>query len=463
MIDTINTEKIKEQKEKVFSTSPEVQLVAPCIVGDGIISITEENKSKLISKFKESIHRIGFFIPASGSGSRMFQFLQDFLVEPSDENRSLVERFFNRIESFAFYKYLPLEIKENLANKSQDINDFISFLLNEDGLNYAHLPKGLIPFHSYNHFDLNPFQEQIIQVKKLNIPSEIHFTIQAEYESAIQASIKEILSDSSIKVSFSEQDKATDSIAFTSDGEILFNEVGHIITRPAGHGALLSQLNTFDEEVVFIKNIDNIQHQNSNDCSIETFQILAGYLEQFKEDARELVSNFSLEKFHHFNNLYHLIDASEIDQFNDFSQLKSLLNRPIRVCGMVKNEGQPGGGPFWIKSNGIISKQIVEKSQISLKGEQYHLMAQSSHFNPVLIAASTKNLFGEKLDLMNFKDDSNFFIVHKKLQGKSIRFLELSGLWNGGMAFWNTLFIEVENDSFSPVKSVLDLLEKKHF
>ena len=147
---------------------------------------------------------------------------------------------------------------------------------------------------------------------------------------------------------------------------------------------------------------------------------------------------------------------------NDIAQILLLLNRPIRVCGMVKNEGQPGGGPFWVKSNGVVSKQIVEKSQISLKGEQYHLMAQSSHFNPVMIALSTKDLSGNKIDLLNFKDDNNFFIVHKKQNGVPIRFMELPGLWNGGMAFWNTIFVEIPSDAFSPVKSVMDLLEKEH-
>ena len=462
MIDSINTEKIKEQKEKVFSNNPEVQLVAPCIVGNGILQISDETIEFYKNTFENSIQRIGFFIPASGSGSRMFQFLQDFLVEPTDENRSLVERFFNKIDSFAFFNHLPKEIQSNLLNKTQDIHEFITYLLSENGLNYSQLPKGLIPFHKYEGYDLNPFQEQILQISKLAIQSIVHFTIQAEYESEIKASIHNFVHGNAINVVFSEQDKATNSIAFTNDGGVLIDDSGKMLTRPAGHGALLSQLNSFDEEVVIVKNIDNVQHQEYTFTSIDTMKVLGGFLSQFKREAKLLFENVSLKQFIAFNEKYHLLDESELLTINDTAQISALLNRPIRVCGMVKNEGQPGGGPFWVKSNGVVSKQIVEKSQISLKGEQYHLMAQSSHFNPVMIALSTKDLSGNKIDLLNFKDDNNFFIVHKKQNGVPIRFMELPGLWNGGMAYWNTIFVEIPSDAFSPVKSVLDLLTNFH-
>jgi hypothetical protein len=462
MIDSINTEKIKEQKEKVFSIKPEVQLVAPCIIGNGILQLTDETRKSCIQIFENSIQQVGFFIPASGSGSRMFQFLQDFLIEPTDENRSLVERFFNKIDSFAFFKHLPIEIQTNILNKTQDIQEFITFLLSGKGLNYAHLPKGLIPFHNYKNYDLNPFQEQILQIASLAVQTAVHFTIQAEFESQIQDSIQDYVSKNTMSVVFSEQDKATNSIAFTNDGGILIDDFGKMLTRPAGHGALLSQLNSFDEEVVFVKNIDNVQHQENSNSSINTLKILGGFLTNFKQEAKSLSENGTLEQFKAFNDRYNLLDDSELSTLKDIKAIQSILNRPIRVCGMVKNEGQPGGGPFWIKSNGIVSKQIVEKSQISLNGEQYHLMAQSSHFNPVMIALSTKDLNGVKIDLSKYTDDKNYFVVHKKHKGVPIRFIELPGLWNGTMANWNSLFIEISSESFSPVKTILDLLSASH-
>jgi hypothetical protein len=462
MQSTSINQRINEQKLKVFSENPEVQLIAPCVLGNGIVEVTNDAVTDYKDIFEKSIKKLGFFIPASGSGSRMFQFLQDFLVEPTDENRSLVEKFFNNIEKFAFFNYLPIEIQTNLKNKTQDIHQFISFLLTEDGLNYAALPKGLIPFHVYNSYCLNPFQELIIQSKEIKKDCSFYFTIQAEYEAQIKESIQEFV-DSTIKeVAFSEQEKKTNSFAFKNDETVLMHDNGEYITRPAGHGALLNQLNAIDEEVIFVKNIDNIQHQEFAESSTDTLKVLGGILHSFKEEAREIVLNPTLEGFKQFCIQYHLLDATELESILNEEQIIEVLNRPIRICGMVKNDGQPGGGPFWVQSNGVISKQIVEKSQISLKGEQYHLMAQSSHFNPVMIALSTKDLNGTKIDLTNYKDDNNYFIVHKKHNGIPIRFIELPGLWNGGMAFWNTVFVEVPSESFSPVKSVLDLLEKEH-
>jgi hypothetical protein len=462
MQSTSINQRIKEQKQKVFSENPEVQLVAPCVLGNGIVEVSNDAATYYKELFEKSIKKLGFFIPASGSGSRMFQFLQDFLVEPTDENRSLVEKFFNNIEKFAFFNYLPIEIQENLKSKTQDIHQFSSFLLTENGLNYADLPKGLIPFHAYESLCLNPFQELVIQSKSLNVPSDFYFTIQAEYENLIKDSIQQYIDSSIKKVAFSEQEKTTNSFAFTNDGTILLDGNGDYVTRPAGHGALLNQLNAIEEEVIFVKNIDNIQHQELSEKSTETLKILGGILHSFKEEAREIVQNPTINAFKQFCKQYNLLDATELERTLNKEQIIEVLNRPIRICGMVKNDGQPGGGPFWVQTNGVISKQIVEKSQISLKGEQYHLMAQSSHFNPVMIALSTKDLNGTKIDLTHYKDDNNYFIVHKKHHGIPIRFIELPGLWNGGMAFWNTIFVEISSESFSPVKSILDLLDTKH-
>ena len=182
----------------------------------------------------------------------------------------------------------------------------------------------------------------------------------------------------------------------------------------------------------------------------------------FKEEAKKVYDNPSIETFKSLNDKYQIVSSSEINENLTTDKIKSILNRPARVCGMVRNEGQPGGGPFWVKDENGISKQIVEKAQITMKGEQYRLMVQSTHFNPVMIVASTKDFNGDKFDLTKYRDDSKYFIVKKKFKGQDIQFMELPGLWNGSMAYWNSLFVEVPSSTFTPVKTVLDLLDRAH-
>jgi hypothetical protein len=243
---------------------------------------------------------------------------------------------------------------------------------------------------------------------------------------------------------------------------VFLNDENEIVSRPAGHGALLLHLNNIDNEIIFIKNIDNVQHPKNIDIAMNTWQELGGVLLQFKEDASEVFLNPTIESLIDLNKKYQVYSESQIEKCKSAEDIRVLLNRPTRVCGMVKNEGQPGGGPFWINDQGMISKQIVEKSQISTKLSQLELMNQSTHFNPVLIATSSISLEGQNFELSKFRDDDKYFIVNKQHHGQKIRFIELPGLWNGGMAFWNTIFVEVPNGAFSPVKTVLDLLGENH-
>ena len=262
-------------------------------------------------------------------------------------------------------------------------------------------------------------------------------------------------------IEFSEQDKASNAIAFKLDGEVCINEKNEILERPAGHGALLSNLNEIDSDLIFIKNIDNVQHISKSKETSDTWKFLGGILLEFKREASKVFENPSLDGIITLNKKYQIYNEELLNRLS-MNELLELLNRPVRVCGMVRNEGQPGGGPFWINDNGIISKQIVEKAQITMRGEQYRLMVQSNFFNPVMIVVSCKDLKNNKLDLENYKDDSKFFVVKKKYKGQDIRFIELPGLWNGSMANWNSLFVEIPSDTFSPVKTVLDLLDSAH-
>ena len=463
-MESLSISKIEEQKEKVLGTHPDVKLVSPCKLGEGVIKIAKIDQQKFIRDFEDNSFSACFFIPASGSGSRMFQFLFDFLEEPNDDNRSKVEKFLNHITEFAFFQQLPIEIRKKLQSNDIDLDEFVSFLLKEHGMGYGELPKGLIPFHKNEPFILNPFQEQILQGIKMKEDNvSFHFTVQPKFEDAIRKGIYQAqgLTGQTYNVSFSDQDQKTNSIAFIENGEPLKLEDGRILERPAGHGALLENLNKIDTDLIFIKNIDNLQHLSKSDKATTIWKLLGGIMIDYREKVKKIVESPSIEGITLLNNEYQLFDANILKNMS-IEEMLALLNRPSRVCGMVRNDGQPGGGPFWINDNGIISKQIIEKSQITMKGNQYRLMVQSTHFNPVMIVASPKDLNGNKFDLQDFKDESKFFVVKKKYKGQSISFTELPGLWNGSMAHWNSIFVEIPSVTFSPVKTVLDLLEDAH-
>ncbi len=460
----VEANNIEIQRDKVFGNQPDLKLISPCKIGDGVITSDDDYRELLMDKFDASNPKTTFFIPASGSGSRMFQFLFDFLETPNDENTSQVERFLNHIEDFAFFQKLPIDVRKKI--KAQDINldEFVRFLLTDIGMGFGDLPKGLIPFHKNGPFVLNPYQEQMLQgvmVKEEN--ASFHYTIKESFEDKIREGLiglKEFIGQE-VDLSFSYQNPETDAIAFDSEQNPVLLDNGDILTRPSGHGALLENLNAIQSDLIFIKNIDNIQHYAKSAESNETWKYLGGMALWFQEKINKLIKSPSLEELIKLNTRFQFLNSQEIETLTD-EEIPNLLNRPFRICGMVRNEGQPGGGPFWVEEEGKISKQIVEKSQIKMKGQQYRLMVQSTHFNPVVIVAVNKDVNGKPFDLMQFSDESKYFVVNKKFKGKDIYFSELPGLWNGSMAHWNSIFVEIPSASFSPVKTVLDLLGSSH-
>lgn len=461
-----NTLLIEKQKEIVFKNHPEINLVSPCRLNDGVIRHSAFEKNRFKIKFENNQQKVCFFIPASGSGSRMFQFLFEFLDNPNEDSRSQTERFLNSIESFAFFELLPFQLKKKVREYDINLDDLISYLLNPEGLGLGMIPKGLVPFHRSRSFILNPFQEQLLQGMALKEDViNFHFTINKNHEKEIQTALDSIrqLTGRECIIEWSEQDPATNSIAFSKEQEAIIDENQNVLTRPSGHGALLENLNQIEADTIFIKNIDNIQHESQADLSIDNLKYLGGILEVFKGELKELLENGnSREALFQLNQLYQF---SSLDtDFNTMTdeEIQHLIYRPIRVCGMVRNEGQPGGGPFWEEKNGKLSKQIVEKSQINRNSDQYRLMVKGQYFNPVLMAVSTKDIDGNKLDLDQFTDKEKYFIVEKSYQGKEIYFMERPGLWNGGMADWLSIFVEVPSEIFTPVKTVLDLLDKSH-
>jgi hypothetical protein len=457
---------IEKQREQVFSEKPNVNLKNACSINKGILRFNTIECFQLKEVFLNQKMDLTFMIPASGSGSRMFEFLHNFFKDTTHKDRNKVERFLNSLNDFALTRLIPVEIKESLDNGTMDLKTFASYVVDDSGLGLGNLPKGLIPFHENSYFILNPFQEHVLQVcKSFSDQAKIHFTINKKYEEAIIDSIEQAKKMSSYhpEVSFSEQNPETDSFVYKENGTAVINEDGTYLRRPSGHGALLENLNQIESRYIFIKNIDNIQHFN-HDTSVSDFALLGGVLHVFNEQLEEILNSRHSDRIpllDALNKKYQLF-LSEEDFPNDEKALISWMQRPKRVCGMVKNEGQPGGGPFWVDNNGFLDKQIVEKAQISDDQTQLSILLKSTHFNPVMIACDTYNLLGEKINLLKHADNKGYMVVEKNQNGEKVFFVEKPGLWNGGMANWITIFVEISSESFSPVKDVLNLLDARH-
>lgn len=438
----------EQQRKQVFDQEFRVDLSAPCLIGDGILSFNEEEKEELIQEFDKMDGVPTFFIPASGSGSRMFQFLFEWSDHLSDDNEldSLVNSM----------SHLPA-VKEFLE-RADNAWELAQLLLK----NVASKPKGLIPFHEVDGQVLTAFQEHLLQVKKL-FPDgvKLHFTVQKAYQDEIFNSLTPLtnLTDG-VLLSFSEQSEESNALCFDEDQRV-FMDHDKPLKRPAGHGALLENLNEIDSDLVFIKNIDNVQHYSKSEASLETWKVLTGLLLKFKSELQELKENPTIERLRALNARYQFLSDSEIANGGQ-ELVNTVVSRPSRVCGMVKNTGEPGGGPYWIHDNGVETKQIIEKAQIKLQSDQQEILKQSTHFNPVFIAMSKTDCSGNSLDLMNFVDADKYFVVHKSHKGNDIYYRELPGLWNGSMGNWNSLFVEIPSEVFSPVKTILDLTKPLH-
>ena len=462
---------VEQQKEKILKGNPFIDIVKPCRIGDGINTLDEQNQNFYIKYFDsiKSNIKTAYFIPASGSGSRMFGQLYNYLDgNPNEDTIEFIEQLLNNIQNFAFYNKLPQTFKKDIKTGTINIESLIKFILYDEGLNFGCLPKGLIPFHLYGKFIINPFQEQILQgVKVASENTQFNFTINQNFEKNINHSIKILKEITGVNFSyqFSVQDIKTHSTAFNNKNEIALNENQQPILRPSGHGALIDNLNAIDADLIFIKNIDNVQHYSKAKKSINTTKVIGGLLVEFKQKVNSLLTAIDAQssqieiKATELNNIYNLgLSDTEI---SSTETLKTIFNRPIRICGMVKNEGQPGGGPFFVKNeNGKITPQIIEKSQI--KNNQLSILLHATHFNPVIIACAVKGYKNNKFDLTQYVNKNLYFIVEKTEKGQSIKYIENPGLWNGGMYDWLTLFYEIGSDCFSPVKTVLDLLKPLH-
>ncbi|MDP4238033.1 MAG: DUF4301 family protein [Bacteroidota bacterium] len=491
----ITTSQIEEQLKSFVNGFPFLEIRSAAEPGKGIVLVQKEEIPVLLNQWDEYLQTdasILKFVPASGAASRMFKDLFSFLEGQNDvPGNDFENKFFNEIEKFAFFgdlnkvciKNNGMSIDELIINKQY--KTIVENLLLGKGLNYGSLPKGLLKFHSYPSEVRTPMQEHLVE-GALYAASDsgkvnIHFTVSKEHRVLFEKHFAESISqfEKSYKVqyhvSFSEQKPYTDTIAADENNEPFRDKNGEPVFRPGGHGALIENLNDLDGDIIFIKNIDNVVPDSLKESTITYKKVIAGLLVNLQKQSfaylseleKGSVSKAKLEEIAQFcerrlNNYHPNLQAMPENELQKYLYTK--LNRPIRVCGMVKNVGEPGGGPFLtVNADGTVSPQILESSQINMANpKDKAIMMNSTHFNPVDLVCGVKDYQGNKFNLIQHVDKNTGFISLKSKNGKELKALELPGLWNGAMSDWNTIFVEVPIDTFNPVKTVNDLLRPQH-
>lgn len=475
-----------------------INLKKPCKVNDGIIQLTENACETYLDIFKKLSPNLSIlkFVPASGAATRMFSQLlillnnyeaidQDILALNKPECK-FGKYFIENIRSFAFWNHLKAALSANnyeaeVLLENKNYRPLLEYTLSEKGLNYANTPKALIPFHYYPQGSRTALEEHFFEgidyAKGNQGKINLHFTISPEHEEAISKEISEIkkkLNEENIDVSveLSFQDPSTDTLAVNLDNSPFVDNKGCYLFRPSGHGALLKNLNTMNVDIIYIKNIDNVVPDYLKRENGKWKKILCGYMlgmrAKINDALFKLEANIpEIESIIKFSvNELKVVTENELN-ISESGRRKLLfdrLNRPIRVCGMVKNLGEPGGGPFWVNhGNGRSSLQIVEISQIDLTDEnQENIVKSATHFNPVDLVCSVKDFKGNKFDLELYSNVNTAFISEKSSNGHKLKALERPGLWNGTMEDWITFFVEVPIETFNPVKTVNDLLRAQH-
>jgi hypothetical protein len=499
----ISMENIKKQLHDFKHGFLFSSLLAAATRENGIRTFNEKEIHELITNFDRTAKdlKITKFVPASGAASRMFKHLYEFKEKAGnkkfdvkmlqDTDFSSIGYFFSNLDKFAFYDDLKKLMSHEGTRLEDCVNhhDFLTildFILTPRGLNYGNLPKGIIKFHHYGTFSRTATGEHLVEgahycanrAKKVSV----HLTVSPEHLSSFKDLIAyvqpyyESMFGVLYDISFSVQKPSTDTLAVDHNNEPFREKDGSLVFRPGGHGALIENLNDLDCDLVFIKNIDNVVPDRLKAETYRYKKLIGGLLMQIQSKAFKLLraldnkppSEEIIREAARFcesqANASFPADFSRWEESNKVKFLHNFLNRPMRICGMVKNEGEPGGGPFWVKEKeGVVSLQIVESSQIDIsKPDQKKIMDSSTHFNPVDLVCSLKDYKGRTFDLRKFVDQSTGFISIKSKDGKQLKAMELPGLWNGAMANWITVFVDVPIITFNPVKTVNDLLREQH-
>ena len=491
----ISGEQIEEQLACFVKGFPYLGIAASASVEKGIMLIPQEQQATYMEAWDAYLaknKKILKFVPASGAASRMFKNLFEFLSADYNEPQNAFEKkFFDEIQKFAFYEALN---NKCIENESKDIPTLVTNgeykavvanLLEAKGLNYGQLPKGLLLFHSYANTSRTAMEEHLAEgamyAKNNAGDVNIHFTVSPEhkplFEQLVANKVAEYEEKFSVKydLSFSVQKPSTDTIAADMENGPFRDKNGNLLFRPGGHGALIENLNDIEADVVFVKNIDNVV-PDSFKCSTVIFKkVIAGVLVSLQERIFNYLELIDSGKYTHeqVEEMIHFLqedlciknpDTKLLEDAELILYIRNKLNRPLRVCGMVKNVGEPGGGPFLaINPDGTISLQILESSQIDLKDpDKKAMFEKGTHFNPVDLVCALRNYKGEKFNLPEYVDKNTGFISYKSKDGRELKALELPGLWNGAMSDWNTIFVEVPIETFNPVKTVNDLLRAEH-
>lgn len=476
-----NLETIQQQIENFKKGFPYLNVIKAATIGDGIIALSDSQAGKYAKYFDSRAPKLKLlkFVPASGAATRMFKSL--FSAKDEGKLDKSVNEFLERLKDFAFYDILVKAI----GAESADYQTVLEYLLTDKGLEYGSLPKGLLHFHKYGKAARTPVEEHLVEGAKYansNGKVKLHFTVSPEHRKKFKALIDSVLPKYEAKykvkysISFSEQKPSTDTIAVNMDNTPFRTGSEELLFRPAGHGALLENLNEQEADIMFIKNVDNVVPDRLKSKTILYKKALAGLLLDYQEKIFSYLKKLYSEEVDEkllkeiLNFLETKLCTLPPDGFGSYSvdakmdYCKRKLNRPIRLCGMVKNVGEPGGGPFWAKDpDSSISLQVVESAQIDLgNAQQKEIFDKATHFNPVDLICSVKDYKGNKFNLLNYRDPQTGFITQKSQSGKDLKAQELPGLWNGAMSDWNTLFVEVPLITFNPVKTVNDLLRNEH-
>ncbi len=490
----ISEEQIAEQLACFKKGFPYLKLSAAASVEKGILTPDMNEQKEYLDAwegYRQTDKVVVKFVPASGAASRMFKNLFEFLgADYNVPQTSFEKMFFEKIEDFAFYDDLNMTCRKTVGEDvpallaSGNYKAIVAALLEAAGLNYGALPKGLLKFHKYEDGNRTPLEEHLVEgalyAANKNGKVNVHFTVSPEHRTLFRTLVDAKAMAYAQKygvnynVTFSEQKPSTDTIAVDMENN-LFRDAGKLLFRPGGHGALIENLNDLDADVIFIKNIDNVVPDRLKGDTVLYKKLIAGVLVTLQQRAFAYQRLLDSGRYTHEQILEVLqflqkqlyCKNPEIKDLEDAElviYLKEKLNRPMRVCGMVKNVGEPGGGPFLAyNSDGTVSLQILESSQIDMDDPaKKEMFEKGTHFNPVDLVCAVRDYKGHKFDLVKYVDKATGFISYKSKNGKDLKALELPGLWNGAMSDWNTIFVEVPLSTFNPVKTVNDLLREQH-